>query len=185
MDYWQLDNKAARERGPGLVTAATMKILPEVRRRLQTHGWAVLDNICELFDETCKPSKEQCEYILKTNEDNKQVIFENAIWSDITSSIGLETKSERVGARMMLKQAGHSGKWAKYFVDYTRKYKAPANTRSSKLASSAVCLKMSLHLNQNIGSRSKRLWSGVHTTSTRTAIVGVPVGITICPYFHL
>ena len=59
LDYWQLGNKAARERGPGLVTAATMKTLPEVWRRLQTHGWAVLNNMCELFDETCKPSKEQ------------------------------------------------------------------------------------------------------------------------------
>ena len=110
LDYWQLGYKAVRERGPGLVAAAT-------------HGWAVLDNMCELFDETCKPCKEQCEYIIRTNEDNKQVIFENAIWSDVTSSIGLDVKSDRVGARMMLKPAGHSGKWGKIFVDYTRKYK--------------------------------------------------------------
>ncbi len=85
MDHWQLENKAARERGPGYVTA-TMKTLPEVRRRMQTHGWAVMDNMCELFDASCKPSKEQSEYILKTNEDNKQVIFDNAIWSDTTLS---------------------------------------------------------------------------------------------------
>jgi hypothetical protein len=78
LDYWQLGNKVARERGPGYVTAATMKTLPEVRRRMQTHGWAVMDNMCELFDASCKPSKEQSEYILKTNEDNKQVIFDNA-----------------------------------------------------------------------------------------------------------
>ncbi len=45
LDYWQLGNKAARERGPGLVTAATMKTLPEVRGRLQTHGWVVLTNL--------------------------------------------------------------------------------------------------------------------------------------------
>ncbi len=123
MDYWQLGNKAARERGHGYVTAATMKTLPEVRQRMMTHGWAVMDNMCDLFDLNCKPSKEQCEYILKTNEDNKQVIFENTVWADTTSSIGLETKSERAGGRMILKQAGHSVKWGKYFVDYTRKYK--------------------------------------------------------------
>ncbi len=75
-----------------------------------------------LFTADCQPSQEQADYILKTNLDNKFVIFDNAVWSDTSSSISLEQKFDRIGARMQLKAANHSGKWQKVFLDYTKKY---------------------------------------------------------------
>jgi hypothetical protein len=79
LDYWQLGNKAARERKSGYVSAATCgDTLGEVHMRLQTHSWAVMNNMTMLFPESCRPCLEQGDYILQTNEDNKVVLFEGA-----------------------------------------------------------------------------------------------------------
>ncbi len=123
LDYWQLGNKCARLRKDGMVTDAICDDLPAVWCRLQSHGWAIKKNMKQLFTADCQPSKEQADYILKTNLDNKFVIFDNAVWSDTSSSISLEQKLlDRIGARMQLKAANHSGKWQNVFLDYTKKY---------------------------------------------------------------
>jgi hypothetical protein len=122
LDYWQLGNKCARLRKDGMVADAICEDLPAVWCRLQSHGWAIKKNMKNLFTADCQPSQEQADYILKTNLDNKFVIFDNAVWSDTSSSISLEEKTERIGARMQLKAANHSGKWQKVFLDYTKKY---------------------------------------------------------------
>ncbi len=79
-----------------------------------------MNNMTSLFPEGCRPSKEQADYILNTNEDNKVVIFKGAVYSDTSSVIHLETKKDKMGGRCryQLKQAGHSGQWARRFVDY-------------------------------------------------------------------
>ncbi len=76
------------------VTAATCETLEKVRIRLQTHSWAVMNNMTTsmLFPESCRPCQEQGDYILQTNEDNKVVLFEGAVYSDTSSVINLETK---------------------------------------------------------------------------------------------
>ena len=122
LDYWQLGNKCARLRKDGMVADAICEDLPAVWCRLQSHGWAIKKNMKNLFTADCQPSQEQADYILKTNLDNKYVIFDNAVWSDTSSSISLEQKYDRIGARMQLKAANHSGKWQKTFLDYTKKY---------------------------------------------------------------
>jgi hypothetical protein len=122
LDYWQLGNKCARQRKDGMVADAICEDLPAVWRRLQSHGWAIKKKMKDLFTNDCQPSKEQADYILKTNLDNKFGIFDNAVWSDTSSSISLEQKFDRVGARMQLKASNHSGKWQKIFLDYTKKY---------------------------------------------------------------
>jgi hypothetical protein len=75
LDHWQLGNKAARERKAGYVSAAICETLGEVHLRLQTHAWAVMNNMTMLFPESCRPCQEQGDYILQTNEDNKVVLF--------------------------------------------------------------------------------------------------------------
>ena len=122
LDYWQLGNKCARKRKDGMVADAICEDLPAVWRRLQSHGWAIKKKMKDLFTNDCQPSKEQADYILKTNLDNKFGIFDNAVWSDTSSSISLEQKFDRLGARMQLKASNHSGKWQKVFLDYTKKY---------------------------------------------------------------
>jgi hypothetical protein len=53
LDHWQLGNKAARERKSGYVSAAICDTLGEVHIRLQTHSWAVMNNMAMLFPESC------------------------------------------------------------------------------------------------------------------------------------
>jgi hypothetical protein len=111
LDYWQLGNKCARLRKDAMVAEATCEDLATpVWRRLESHCWAIKKNMKELFDDDCKPSREQADYILKTNLDNKFAIFDNAVWKDTSSSICLEEKHDCIGARMQLKAANHSGK---------------------------------------------------------------------------
>ena len=63
-------------------------------------------------------------YILQTNEDNKNVIFEGAVLHDNSSAVNLETKKDKLGgrARFQLKSAGHSGTWGKKYVDLCKKH---------------------------------------------------------------
>jgi hypothetical protein len=75
LDNWQLGNKCARLRKDGMVADAICEDLPAVWSRLQSHGWAIKKKMKELFTEDCQPSKEQADYILKTNLDNKFCIF--------------------------------------------------------------------------------------------------------------
>ena len=125
LDHWQLGNKAARVRKSGYIAAATCASLEEVRLMLQTQSWAVMNNMTSLFPEGCRPCKEQADYILNTNEDNKVVIFEGAVYSDTSSVIHLETKKDKQGGRCryQLKQAGHSGQWARKYVDYQKQFR--------------------------------------------------------------
>ncbi len=69
-----------------------------------------MDDWASLCDEACKPCLEQAEYILQTNDDNKHVIFENAVLHDNSAVIDLDTKREKLGgrARMQLKPSGGS-----------------------------------------------------------------------------
>ena len=108
LDYWQLGNKAARERKDEYIKAATVDTWLEARVRLQKHGWAIMNNMASLFDAGCKPTQEQCNYILQTNDDNKNVIFEGAVLHDNSSAVNLETKKKKLGgrARFQLKSAG-------------------------------------------------------------------------------
>ena len=130
LDNWQLGNKAARERKDEYIKAATVESLPDVRVRLQNHGWAIMDNMASLFDNNCKPTKEQSDYILNTNDDNKNVIFEGAVLHDNSSVISLETKKDKLGgrARFQLKPAGHSGQWGKKYVDLCKKHRPQLST---------------------------------------------------------
>jgi hypothetical protein len=122
LDHWQLGNEAARERKSGYIAATTCASLEEVRITLQSQAWAVMNNITSLFPEGCQPSQEQADYILSTNEDNKVVIFEGAIYSDTCSVINLETKKDKLGGccQYQLKQAGLSGQFAGKYVDYQK-----------------------------------------------------------------
>jgi hypothetical protein len=122
LDYWQLGNKCARLRKERLVADAICDDLPAVWTRLQSHGWAIKKQMKTMFTQDCVPSKEQADYILKTTRDNKFGIFDNAVWSDTSSSISLEQRFDRLGARMQLKASNHSGKWQKVFLEYTKKY---------------------------------------------------------------
>jgi hypothetical protein len=113
LDHWQLGNKATRKRKSGYITSATCASLEEVHITLQSQSWAVMNNMTSLFPEGSRPSQEQVDYILNTNEDNKVVLFEGAIYSDTCSVINLETKKDKLGGRCryQLKQAGHSGQF--------------------------------------------------------------------------
>jgi hypothetical protein len=82
LDYWELGNKYARLRKDDMVAEATCEGLAAVWRRLESHGWAIIKNMKELFDDDCKPSREQADYILKTNLVNKFATFDNAVWKD-------------------------------------------------------------------------------------------------------
>ena len=130
LDNWQLGNKAARERKDEYIKAATVDSLPEVRIRLKNHGCAIMNNMASLFDNNSKPTKEQSDYILNTNEDNKNVIFEGAVLHDNSSVISLETKKDKLGgrARFQLKAAGHSGTWGKKYLDLCKKHRPQLST---------------------------------------------------------
>jgi hypothetical protein len=68
----------------------------------------------------------QAEYILQTNEENKYVIFENAVLHDNSAIIiDLDTKRDKLGgrARMQLKPSGHTGTKSRGYPEYQRKYK--------------------------------------------------------------
>jgi hypothetical protein len=125
LDIWQLGNKAARERKDEQIKAATVPSLCDARVQLQGQGWAIMNDWPSLCEEDCKPSSEQAEYILLTNEENKAVIFEGAILHDTSSVIDLESRRDKLGgrARMQLKPSGHTGARGRGFVDYQRKYK--------------------------------------------------------------
>jgi hypothetical protein len=56
-----------------------------------------MNKMTSLFDNNCRPTKEQSDYILNTNEDNKHVIFEGAVLHDNSSVIDLETKKDKLG----------------------------------------------------------------------------------------
>jgi hypothetical protein len=99
LDNWQLGNKAARERKESYISGATCETLDEVRMRLKSHAWAVMNNMTALFPESCRPTKEQADYILQTNEDNKNVIFEGAQFCDTSSFVNNETKKDKLGGR--------------------------------------------------------------------------------------
>jgi hypothetical protein len=105
LDIWQLGNKAARERKDEQIKAATVPSLTDARLQLMGQGWAIMDDWAALCDEACKPCLEQAEYILQTNDDNKHVIFENAVLHDNSAVIDLDTKRDKLGgrARMQLK----------------------------------------------------------------------------------
>jgi hypothetical protein len=111
LDIWQLGNKAARERKDEQIKVATVPSLTDARLHLMGQGWAIMDDWASLCDDTCKPCLEQAEYILQTNEDNKYVIFENAVLHDNSAVIDLDTKREKLGgrARMQLKPSRHTG----------------------------------------------------------------------------
>jgi hypothetical protein len=94
LDIWQLGNKAARERKGKQIKAATVPILTDARLYLIGQGWAIMDDWLSLCDEAYKPSMEQAEYRLQTNEDNKYVIFENAVLHDSSAVIDLDTPRE-------------------------------------------------------------------------------------------
>jgi hypothetical protein len=131
LDNWRLGNKAARERKDEYIKAATVESLPEVRVRLKNHGWAIMNNMTSLFDNNyCRPTKEQSNYILNTNDDNKNVIFEGAVLHDNSSVINLETKKDKLRgrARFQLKSAGHSGTWAKKYLDLCKKHRPQLST---------------------------------------------------------
>lgn len=125
LDTWQLGNKAARERKDEQLKGATVPTLTDARLQLMAQGWAIMDDWPSLCDDTCRPTQEQADYILQTNEDNKHVIFENAVLHDFSSVIGLDTKRDKLGgrARMQLKPTGHSGPKGRGYVEYQRKYK--------------------------------------------------------------
>jgi hypothetical protein len=125
LDIWQLGHKAARERKDEQIKAATVGSLPDARLHLMGQGWAVMDDWASLCDESCKPSLEQAEYILQTNEDNKYVIFENAVYHANSAVIDLDTRRDKLGgrARMQLKPSGHSGTKGRAYPEYQRKYK--------------------------------------------------------------
>jgi hypothetical protein len=78
-----------------------------------------------LFPESCRPCLEQGDYILQTNEDNKVVLFEGAVYSDTSSVINLETKKDKLGGRCryQLKHGAHSGQFAKTIVEYQKRFK--------------------------------------------------------------
>ena len=125
LDNWQLGNKAARERKDSYLAGATCESLDEVRIRLKSHAWAVMNNMTDLFSESCRPTQEQADYILQTNEDNKVVIVEGALFSDASSWVNLDMKKDKLGGRCryQLKLGGHSGAYQKKFVEYQKKYK--------------------------------------------------------------
>jgi hypothetical protein len=115
LDNWQLGNKAARERKDSYLAGATCESLDEVRIRLKSHARAVMNNMTDLFSESCRPTQEQADYILQTNEDNKVVIFEGALFSDLSSYVNLDMKKDKLGGRCryQLKLGGHSGAYQK------------------------------------------------------------------------
>ena len=61
-----------------------------------------MNNMSSLFDNNCKPTQEQSDYILNTNDDNKNVIFEGAVLHDNSSVISLETKKDKLGGACSL-----------------------------------------------------------------------------------
>jgi hypothetical protein len=105
LDIWQLGNKAAREREDKQIQSVTVPSLSDARLQLQGQGWAIMNDWLFLYDEACKPSSEQADYILLTNEDNKAVIFEGAILHDSSSVIDLESRRDKLGGRAHATQA--------------------------------------------------------------------------------
>ncbi len=80
MEKWQRGHQKAHLKAvqDEIVKAATVGTLPEAFEKLVTCGFAVMNDMQSLFPSSCRPSKEQRDYILEFGNHQKEVIFEGA-----------------------------------------------------------------------------------------------------------
>ena len=129
LDKWQLGNRYARQERQKWLKLITVDSLAEVLPCIQKYGICIVNQMQNFFHADCKPDKQQRDYILSVPEADTLSLFEGAIYTDTLGYTALHWPNDsKVGKRVQLKAAGHSGKWGPLYVQYKNKYMSQLST---------------------------------------------------------
>ena len=85
---------------------------------MKKYGFAIVNNMNELFDAANQPDKNQRDYIHTVPNAEKNIVFESVELSDDSSSVTPHFEKDHVHARRQLKDIRKDSYESTYFTDY-------------------------------------------------------------------